>query len=467
MLTHDLIILGGGPAGYTAAERAARGGLNTLLIEKRALGGVCLNEGCIPTKTLLYSAKIWHQVEDAKKYGIEAEAQQFLMDKVNARKNKVVRKLVAGIKGKMTNAGVTVVMGEGEILAPSTPEVYSVKVGEEIYTTSKLLLATGSETFIPPIPGLDTIDYWTSREALECKELPKSITIIGGGVIGMEFAAFYNRVGVEVHVVEMLPEILGGMDREMGALLRAEYAKLGVKFYLEHKVVSVSSEGVSVEFEGNTFVIPTERVLLSVGRRPATQVVEPLQLEMAGRGIKVDRAMRTSLPGVYAVGDLTGYSLLAHTAVREAEVAVDQILGKESLMSYEAIPGIIYTQPEVAGVGKTEEQLQTEGIPYKKHQLPMAFAGRFVAENEMGNGVCKILIAEDDSILGAHMLGNPASELIVVPAVAIERGIKAHDLAAVVFPHPTVGEIIKETIESAPIHNKGKCPHIQLRQNWK
>lgn len=451
MLTHDLIILGGGPAGYTAAERAARGGLNTLLIEKRALGGVCLNEGCIPTKTLLYSAKIWHQVEDAKKYGIEAEALQFLMDKVNARKNKVVRKLVAGIKGKMTNAGVTVVMGEGEILAPSTPEVYSVKVGEEIYTTSKLLLATGSETFIPPIPGLDTIDYWTSREALECKELPKSITIIGGGVIGMEFAAFYNRVGVEVHVVEMLPEILGGMDREMGALLRAEYAKLGVKFYLEHKVVSVSSEGVSVEFEGNTFVIPTERVLLSVGRRPATQVVDPLQLEMAGRGIKVDRAMRTSLPGVYAVGDLTGYSLLAHTAVREAEVAVDQILGKESLMSYEAIPGIIYTQPEVAGVGKTEEQLQNEGIPYKKHQLPMAFAGRFVAENEMGNGVCKILIAEDDSILGAHMLGNPASELIVVPAVAIERGIKAHDLAAVVFPHPTVGEIIKETIESAPI----------------
>lgn len=451
MLTHDLIILGGGPAGYTAAERAARGGLNTLLIEKRALGGVCLNEGCIPTKTLLYSAKIWHLTEDAKKYGIEASADQFLMDKVNARKNKVVRKLVAGIKGKMTNAGVTVVTGEGEILAPTTPQEYSVKVGEETYTAPRLLLASGSETSIPPIPGLDTVDYWTSREALESKELPKSITIIGGGVIGMEFAAFYNRVGVEVHVIEMLPEILGGMDSEMGALLRAEYTKLGVKFYLQHKVTSVAPEGVTVEFEDNSFVIPTERILLSVGRRPVTEKLSPLGLEMEGRGVKVDATMRTSLPGVYAAGDVTGYSLLAHTAVREAEVAVDNMLGKEAQMSYQAIPGIIYTQPEVAGVGMTEDQLKKEGISYHKHQLPMAFAGRFVAENEMANGVCKILIGEDDTLLGAHMLGNPASELIVVIAVAIERGIKAHELASVVFPHPTVGEIIKETIESSPI----------------
>lgn len=451
MLTHDLIILGGGPAGYTAAERAARGGLNTLLIEKRALGGVCLNEGCIPTKTLLYSAKIWHLAEDAKKYGIEASADQFLMDKVNARKNKVVRKLVTGIKGKMTNAGVTVVTGEGEILAPTTPQEYSVKVGEETYTAPRLLLASGSETFVPPIPGLDTVEYWTSREALESKELPKSIAIIGGGVIGMEFAAFYNRVGVEVHVIEMLPEILGGMDSEMGALLRAEYTKLGVKFYLRHKVTSVAPEGVTVEFEGNSFVIPTERILLSVGRRPVTEKLSPLGLEMEGRGVKVDATMRTSLPGVYAAGDVTGYSLLAHTAVREAEVAVDNMLGKNAQMSYQAIPGIIYTQPEVAGVGMTEDQLKKEGISYRKHQLPMAFAGRFVAENEMANGVCKILIGEDDTLLGAHMLGNPASELIVVIAVAIERGIKAHELASVVFPHPTVGEIIKETIESSPV----------------
>ncbi|WP_449033321.1 dihydrolipoyl dehydrogenase [Porphyromonas sp.] len=451
MPTHDLIILGGGPAGYTAAERAARGGLNTLLIEKRALGGVCLNEGCIPTKTLLYSAKIWHLTEDAKKYGIEASADQFLMDKVNARKNKVVRKLVAGIKGKMTNAGVTVVTGEGEILAPTTPQEYSVKVGEETYTAPRLLLASGSETFVPPIPGLDTVEYWTSREALESKELPKSIAIIGGGVIGMEFAAFYNRVGVEVHVIEMLPEILGGMDSEMGALLRAEYTKLGVKFYLQHKVTSVAPEGVTVEFEDNSFVIPTERILLSVGRRPVTEKLSPLGLAMEGRGVKVDATMRTSLPGVYAAGDITGYSLLAHTAVREAEVAIDNMLGKDAQMSYRAIPGIIYTQPEVAGVGMTEDQLKKEGISYRKHQLPMAFAGRFVAENEMANGVCKILIGEDDSLLGAHMLGNPASELIVVIAVAIERGIKAHELASVVFPHPTVGEIIKETIESSPI----------------
>lgn len=174
----------------------------------------------------------------------------------------------------------------------------------------------------------------------------------------MEFAAFYNRVGVEVHVIEMLPEILGGMDSEMGALLRAEYTKLGVKFYLQHKVTSVAPDGVTVEFEDNSFVIPTERILLSVGRRPVTEKLSPLGLEMEGRGVKVDATMRTSLPGVYAAGDVTGYSLLAHTAVREAEVAVDNMLGKNAQMSYRAIPGIIYTQPEVAGVGMTEDQLK-------------------------------------------------------------------------------------------------------------
>lgn len=449
-MLYDVIVIGGGPGGYTAAERAARHGLTTLLVEKRALGGVCLNEGCIPTKTLLYSSKTWNSVQSAAKYGIEAEAKQFLMDKVNARKGKVVRKLVAGIKGKMTAAGVTVVTGEASMLS-SSGKSYTVQVGEEQYVAKNLILATGSETAIPPIPGLDTIQYWTSREALESKELPQSIAIIGGGVIGMEFAAFFARVGVEVHVIEMLPEILGGMDSEMGAMLREEYAKLGVKFYLQHKVTAISPEGVTVEFEGNSSCIATEKVLLSVGRRPVLQGAESLDLEMAGRGVKVDAQMRTSLPNVYAIGDVTGFSLLAHTAVREGEVAVDTILGKNVAMSYKAIPGIIYTQPEVAGVGKTEDQLRNEGIPYHKHQLPMAFAGRFVAENEMANGLCKILLDDEGYILGAHIIGNPASELIVTVAVAIEHRIKAHDLAAVVFPHPTVGEIIKEVIESPEV----------------
>ncbi len=449
-MQYDIIIIGGGPGGYTAAERAGRAGKSVLLIEKRALGGVCLNEGCIPTKTLLYSSKIWSSTQTAQKYGIEAEANSFLMDKVAGRKNKVVRKLVAGIKGKMKNANVTIVNEEARVL-PSENGLYTVQAGEEKYSAEQLVLATGSESFIPPIKGLDTVDYWTSREALESKELPESIAIIGGGVIGMEFAAFFAKVGVEVHVIEMLPEILGGMDRELSAMLREDYTKQGVKFYLEHKVVSVSEDGVAIEFEGETQTIKTEKILLSVGRRPTTTAFEALHLEMEGRGVKVDAQMRTSLPNVYAIGDVTGFSLLAHTAVREGEVAVDTILGKEVAMSYRAIPGIIYSQPEVAGVGKTEEQLQKEGIPYHKHQLPMAFAGRFVAENEMGVGVCKILLDDEGYILGAHIIGNPASELIVTVAVAIEHRIKAHDLAAVVFPHPTVGEIIKEVIESPEI----------------
>lgn len=452
MEAFDLIVIGGGPGGYTAAERASRNGLKTALIERRALGGVCLNEGCIPTKTLLYSAKIFHLLEEAKKYGIEASQGTLQADKVIARKNKVVRKLVAGIKAKMTQAGVTVITGEASFVAPQKEGDYTLQVGEETYTASHLIIATGSEPFVPPIPGLDQVDYWTSREALDSKELPQSIAIIGGGVIGMEFAAYYQRAGVEVHVVEMLPEILGNMDGAIAAQLRNEYSKLGIKYYLQHKVVAASPEGLTIETPtGETIQLATERLLVSVGRRVSLEPFAPLQLTTTPKGIAVNSRMQTSLSGVYAIGDVTGFSLLAHTAVREAEVAIDNLLGKDTEMSYKAIPSVVYTQPEVAGVGLTEEELQRQGIAYHKHQLPMSYAGRFVAENELANGVCKILIDSQDNILGAHILGTPASELIVIISMAIECNIKAHTLASLVFPHPTVGEIIKETIESAPL----------------
>ena len=256
-------------------------------------------------------------------------------------------------------------------------------------------------------------------------------------------------MGTEVHVVEMLDKILGPMDKELSEMLQAEYAKRGIKFYLGHKVTAVHGGEVTVEKEDESFVISGEKVLLSVGRRPvtkgfglATLGVEPFQ-----NGIKVNQYMQTSLPNVYACGDITAFSLLAHTAVSEAEVAVKHILGKaRDGMSYKAIPGVVYTNPEIAGVGKTEEELQAEGIPYTVKKLPMAFSGRFVAENEQGNGVCKLILAEDETVIGAHLLGNPASELIVIAGLAIEKGMKADELRSIVFPHPTVGEIIKETL---------------------
>jgi dihydrolipoamide dehydrogenase len=290
--------------------------------------------------------------------------------------------------------------------------------------------------------------YWTSREALENKEVPESLLIIGGGVIGIEFASFFNTLGSKVTVVEMMDEILNGIDKELSALLRDELTKKGIEFHLSAKVVSVAHQRIEIEKAGEKSVIEASNILLSVGRKPVLTGVglESLHPELFRNGLKVNEYMQTSHPDVYACGDVTGFSLLAHTAVREAEIAIGHILGKNRKMSYKAIPGVIYTCPEMAGVGKTEEALQAENIPYTVKKLPMAYSGRFVAENEQGNGVCKILEGEDGILLGAHILGNPASEIIVIAGIAIENGLKVEDLKAAIFPHPTVGEIIKETL---------------------
>ena len=447
-MKYDVAIIGGGPAGYTAAERAAKGGLSTILFEKNALGGVCLNEGCVPTKTLLYSAKTYDNIRHASKYAVKAENPSFDLGKIIARKNKVVKKLTAGIRMKMTEAGATVVNAEASIEGRAEDGTLTIVAADTRYEAANLLICTGSETVIPPIPGLSETAYWTSREALQSKELPASLVIIGGGVIGMEFASFFNSLGVEVHVVEMLDKILGPMDRELSAMLQAEYAKRGVKFYLGHKVTGVHGTEVSVEKDGESFTLTGEKVLLSVGRRPVTKGfgLENLGVEPFRNGVKVNEYMQTSLPNVYACGDITAFSLLAHTAVSEAEVAIDHILGKPHAMSYKAIPGVVYTNPEIAGVGRTEDELQAAGVDYQVKKIPMAFSGRFVAENEMGNGVCKLLLDGEGTVIGAHLLGNPASELIVIAGMAIEQGMKAEQLTRFVFPHPTVGEILKEAL---------------------
>lgn len=447
-MKYQVIIIGGGPAGYTAAEVAGKAGLSVLLIEKKNLGGVCLNEGCIPTKTLLYSAKTVDNARHASKYAVNVSDVSFDLGKIIARKSKVVRKLVLGVKSKLTSNKVDLITGEAQIVGPGR-----VRCGEEMYEWENLILCTGSETFIPPIPGIETVDYWTHREALDNKELPASLAIVGGGVIGMEFASFFHSLGVEVTVIEMMDEILGGMDKELSALLRADYAKRGIKFLLSTKVVGLaqSDEGTVVSYENaeGSGSIVAQRLLMSVGRRPVTKGfgLENLDLEKTERGaIRVNSRMQTSLPGVYVCGDLTGFSLLAHTAVREAEVAVHTILGKEDEMSYRAIPGVVYTNPEIAGVGETEESATAKGLIYRVVKLPMAFSGRFVAENEGVNGVCKLLIGKNEQIIGAHVLGNPASEIIVLAGTAIELGLTAAQWKKIVFPHPTVGEIFREAL---------------------
>ena len=445
-MKYQVAIIGGGPAGYTAAEAAGKAGLSVVLFEKNSLGGVCLNEGCIPTKTLLYSAKVYDYGRHASKYGVNVSESSFDLPKIISRKAKVVRKLVLGIKAKLTAQQVTIISGEAYIVDKNT-----IRCADETYECEHLIICTGSQTVTPPIQGIEKVEYWTHRNALDNKELPHSLAIVGGGVIGMEFASFFSSLGVQVTVVEMMNEILNGIDRELAAALRTEYAKRGVKFLLGAKVTGLSQdeEGIHVCYQNadGAGCVCADKLLMSVGRRPVMEGfgLENLNLERNERkNICVDAHLRTSVPGVYVCGDLNGVSLLAHTAVREAEIAVKDILGESEEMSYQAIPGVVYTNPEVASVGKTEENLQSEGIAYRVVKLPMAYSGRFVAENEGTNGILKVLVDDADTVLGVHILGNPASELIVLGGMMVEEHRKLAYFKRFVFPHPTVSEIFRE-----------------------
>ena len=453
---YDLAIIGGGPGGYVAAERAGAAGLKVVLFERKSLGGVCLNEGCIPTKTLLYSAKVYNYAKTGDHYGVYVSDPSFKYDEIVARKNKVVKKLVGGVKAAMKGNKVEVV-AENATIQGRDNEGVKIEAGGNVYAAKNLLICTGSEAAVPPFPGLKEAGdvIVTNREILDLTERPEALVVIGGGVIGMEFAAFFSTLGTKVTVVEMLPKILGPLDDEISEMLQKQYEKRGVEFCLRCKVTGIEGNTVVYEDpEGKVCRVSGDKILVSVGRRANLQgfglenIGVELALNPAGRpyGIKVDEKMKNNVPGVYAAGDVTGFSMLAHTASREGEVAVNNILGKEDRMRYNAIPGVVYTNPEVAGVGLTESEAKAKGIDFKVVKLPMAYAGRFVAENERGEGICKIIVgAKYHEVLGVHMLGNPCSEIISAACVAIETEMTLEQLQEVVFPHPTVSEIIKET----------------------
>ncbi|MFA6483714.1 MAG: dihydrolipoyl dehydrogenase [Bacteroidales bacterium] len=444
---YDVGIIGGGPAGYVAAERAGQKGLSVVLFDKKKLGGVCLNEGCIPTKTLLYSAKLYDHAREGGKYGINCSEVTYDFAKIMQRKNKVVAKLVAGITAAMKKGNIEVVYDQAVISERSADHI-KIKAKETIYECRNLLLATGSEALIPPIKGLVREEILTNREILEITSVPQSLTIIGGGVIGMEFASFFNSMGCKVSVIEMLDEILGPTDKEMSVLLRQDFAKKGVEFHLGSKVIEIKGKEVIFEKDGKTGSVTSEQILMSVGRKPVVQGfnIEALGVELFRGGVKIDERCRTNIPNVYAAGDITGFSLLAHTASREGEVAINNICGIADRMRYDAIPAIVYTNPEVSCVGLTEEEAKAKNTGYKVRTLPMAYTGRFVVENEGKNGLIKILVGEKfNEVLGVHMIGNPSSEMIFGAAIMIEMQMRLGDLEQVVFPHPTVSEIFKET----------------------
>lgn len=457
-MNYFLAIIGGGPAGYTAAEKAAQAGKDVVLFEQNALGGTCLNVGCIPTKTLLYSAKQYYNAQNAAKYGVKAENVTFDYTKIAQRKTKVVRKLVAGIKQRLNNEHCTVVNGAASVVS-RTDEKVVIACGEETYEAENLLICTGSNNFVPPIPGLkDNPVVWDSTDALAATVLPQSMVIVGGGVIGMEFATLYHELGVQVTVIEAMPTILPNLDQEVVAILLEKYKKSGIQILTDTKVLELQGNRVLTtngEYEA-------EHVLVSVGRRANLQGLEALNdLEMHRGGIVVDDFMKTNLTNVYAAGDVTGKIMLAHVASRQAEVAVGRMLKQIPVqrIAYNAIPSVVYTNPEIASVGMTEREVSQfyqdmEGKSaeevqdmYEVHKLPMTYSGRFVAENEGETGLCKMIVDKrNQTVLGVHLIGNPCSEFISAASFAVRMGYTVSEMQQVVFPHPTVSEILKEVL---------------------
>ena len=443
---YDLGIIGAGPAGYVAAERAGQKGLKVVIFDKRHLGGVCLNEGCIPTKTLLHTAKLYEYALHGEKYGISCTGARFDMDKIIDRKDRIVKKLVSGVAAKMKSAKAEVVFSEAVVEEKKQDHIV-IKAGEKNYECKNLLIATGSEAAVPPVKGLDKKNIVTNREILQLKKIPETINIIGGGVIGIEFAGFYNSMGSKVNVFEMLDEILPGIERELCTMLRNELSKKGVQFYLGVRVEEVKGNTVVFSNKEGVSEIAADILLVATGRKVNVEGMglEKTGIEFSAKGVKIDVHCRTNIPNIYAAGDVTGFSLLAHTAYREAEVAVNNMAGEKDIMRYHAIPGVVYTNPEIASVGITTEEAKAKGIMVKSARLPLAYAGRFIVENEGKNGLIKIITGEKYcEILGVHIIGNPSSEMIFGVAMAIEMQMRVGDLRDIVFPHPTVSEIYKE-----------------------
>ncbi|MDR1263026.1 MAG: dihydrolipoyl dehydrogenase [Oscillospiraceae bacterium] len=448
---YDLIILGGGPAGYRAAERAAAKGFKTLVFEKRALGGVCLNEGCIPSKTLLYSAKLYDYAKGGSaKYGVTSENARLNHAAVIQRKNKVVKKLTMGVGAALKAAGVEVIREEASIVGRADGG-YAVTSSGQSYVGARLLIATGSAPMLPPIEGLaaslESSFALTNREALDLPAVPATIVIVGGGVIGLEMASYFRSAGSEVTVVEMLDAIGGPIDREIAQSLQKAYEKKGVKFLLNTAAIKFEPGAVSVKLGGAVSAIHCEKSLVCIGRKPVLPAgIESLNVTLNRGAIVTDERMMTSALNVWAAGDVNGKSMLAHTAYREAEVAVNNMAGEPDAMDYTAIPSVIYTNPEAAMCGETLASARSKGIDAVERKVSMQHAGRFVAENEGSDGTFKMVLDRAGRILGVSILGNSASEIIFGASLMIGREMRARDVERIVFPHPTVSEIYRETI---------------------
>jgi dihydrolipoamide dehydrogenase len=457
MADYDVIILGGGPGGYAAAERLGAAKKRVLLIEKGALGGTCLNVGCIPTKTLLNSAKIYAHARDGSRFGVKASGISFDWSAMQAWKREVVEKLRTAIALTEKKYGVEIVQAEARLLGPGRVELCGADGSVLVRESRAVIVACGSEPIMPPIPGVrDNPRVLDSTGLLEINEVPARLCVIGGGVIGVEFAGLFSALGSKVEVIEMMDEIVPFMDREQAPILRR--AMKDVVFRLGCKVESI--EGGEVRYtavNGVSAFSEADVILLAVGRRPLVSGwgAKEAGLDVSPRGVVVDERMRTNLPMVWAVGDVTGRSLLAHSAYRMAEVAAADILAGggsakgPALMRYGAVPWVLYGLTEAAGVGMTEQAAIEAGFEVKKASLPLRVSGRFCAEAGFAAPGSVKVVADraSDRILGVHIVGSYASEMIWGAAALIEQEMRVRDAKEIVFPHPTVCEAIRDAIK--------------------
>jgi len=457
----DVAIIGGGPGGYVAAIKAAHLGLKAVLIEKDKLGGVCLNRGCIPTKALVSTAELLNQLQRAKEFGVQVKDYSFDFPAIMKRKEMIAQRLSSGVGQLMKANQIRVIQGEGNILEPGVVEVINIEGKKELIKAENIIIATGSSVMKIPIPGLENEGVIDSDGALSLSELPTRMIIIGGGVIGIEFAGIFKAMGVEVTVIEMLPRILLPIDEEIANRLAFILKRQGIKILTNSKVEGIEKTNQNFKVlisnpEGKQR-LETEKVLLAAGRVPdfGNINVQKLGIELEGRAIKVDQKMRTNIPGIYAVGDVVGKIMLAHVAFREGIVAVENISGKEVLMDYKVVPNCVFSLPEVASVGLTEEEARKKYDQVKVSKFPYLANGKALGMGET-EGMVKIIADSDTSeLLGLHILGAHASDLIAEGTLALSIEATAEEIVNTIHAHPTLAETIAEAAEGIigkPIH---------------